>query len=884
MSTEAEIDQVLRQMQQGMRKMTPLVAEQQPERDRVKFPKPAMVVRERWSRSSYQEQMEKRMIEIALERGISMEEIEEIQAMTNRDRPVMTPEEEKKKRLEMLEECRRMMDRWDEEDESKRQHEETLVAGDLNEIVKLRGDSLKNIVPIVAQNPLLTEPEEKNTTLLLGPDAATSEVKSEEETNYHLVYLRDIPHGRQAGEERGKTRKKKKRWKKPFREIHHHLEKSLSWDEIIDGFGAVQKNDTQLQENVKHGIINKEICTYQVLGEMFLRGKKEKMKIKKSMIWVCDSKKWVKMKRIEQELVFGELMHVRKEVLTKPARLKKCKIKPLCNQLNKMIKLRLSGNQTLLFGITKLAPDVLFRGSHISMFFIRKKDMSVHQRRSLMGLRKAGKGQPIYPHHMLNRNWPLRFKKMKKGRMGGVKRQLAAGKKRKFKHKHHNRNKKIRDIFSGNHYSFSGNSKLGQTLSRKIYGDKISQWRSNRRHQLYGIVRSCGKLLFVDRKKRPKSEYKLLSCEMRGSLLRCFWTKSSVKWKVVKLGLMLAKSLRRQLAVWKRQCFGDNYIRCGKELQLRGLMRLLTAKVNNRARYTVNCGNLFSLGVTELKKLLMEWKKRKKRPQTSPRTRCINALTLEIHKLNSRVLHTICVISEVRKSNKKKMSKSSKANLGIWLNCTEKWGYKRELKIWMKVSSAIQKGDGISFKVRELLNKVTETITSSGCGMRGSMTLNMNTEDTIKKASWDEFRTEPFEKSKFRTFTCDWLHSPRPPELLLCLSPQTAIQDCRGAALWITQEQTMDKLGVARKRSMFKNLCCYFLQSENYIMEMTSRPTDAQHSGVDAKLETWSKEANWKEQVMKKCLEDWKIVLCFNLEDKVEFKGGSNDTSDGFGG
>ncbi|KAF8054185.1 hypothetical protein N665_1341s0002 [Sinapis alba] len=844
MSTKAEIDQVLRQMQQDMRKMTSLVAEQQPERDRVKFPKPAMVVRERWSRSSYQEQMEKRMIEIALERGISMEEIEEIQAMTNRDRPVMTPEEEKKKRLEMLEECRRMIDRWDEEDESKRQHEETLVAGDLNEIVKLSGDSLKNIVPIVAQNPLLTEPEEKNTTL--------------------------------------KNEKEEERWKKLFREIHHHLEKSLSWDEIIDGFGAVQKNDTQPQENVKHGIINKEICTYQVLGEMFLRGKKEKMKIKKSMIWVCDSKKWVKMKRIEQDLVFGELMHVRKEVLTKPARLKKCKIKPLCNQLNKMIKLRLSGNQTLLFGITKLAPDVLFRGSHISMFFIRKKDMSVHQRRSLMGLRKAGKGQPIYPHHMLNRNWPLRFKKMKKGRMGvefdeesteyiqglmnagltmsdkGVKRQLAAGKKRKFKHKHHNRNKKIRDIFSGNHYSFSGNSKLGQTLSRKIYGDKISQWRSNRRHQLYGIVRSCGKLLFVDRKKRPKSEYKLL----------CFWTKSSVKWKVVKLGLMLAKSLRRQLAVWKRRCFGDNYIRCGKELQLRGLMRLLTAKVNNRARYTVNCGNLFSLGVTELKKLLMEWKKRKKRPQTSPRTRCINALTLEIHKLNSRVLHTICVISEVRKSNKKKRSKSSKANLGIWLNCTEKWGYKH----------------GISFKVRELLNKVTETITSSGCGMRASMTLNMNTEDTIKKASWDEFRTEPFEKSKFRTFTCDWLHSPRPPELLLCLSPQTAIQDCRGAALWITQEQTMDKLGVARKRSMFKNLCCYFLQSENYIMEMTSRPTDAQHSGVDAKLETWSKEANWKEQIMKKCLEDWKVVLCFNLEDKVEFKGGSNDTSDGFGG
>ncbi|KAG2281453.1 hypothetical protein Bca4012_049929 [Brassica carinata] len=120
MSTKVEIDEVQERLQHGVRRMRPLVAEQQLERDIVKFPRPDMVVRERWSRSSYQEQMEKRLIEIALASGTSMEEIEEIQAMTNYDRPVRTLEEEMRARLEMLEECRQMLDRWDEEDEAKK--------------------------------------------------------------------------------------------------------------------------------------------------------------------------------------------------------------------------------------------------------------------------------------------------------------------------------------------------------------------------------------------------------------------------------------------------------------------------------------------------------------------------------------------------------------------------------------------------------------------------------------------------------------------------------------------------------------------------------------------------------------------------------------------
>lgn len=49
-----------------------------------------------------------------------------------------------------------------------------------------------------------------------------------------------------------------------------------------------------------------------------------------------------------------------------------------------------------------------------------------------------------------------------------------------------------------------------------------------------------------------------------------------------------------------------------------------------------------------------------------------------------------------------------------------------------------------------------------------------------------------------------------------------------------------DKLGVARKRSMFKNLCCYLMQhSENHIMEVTSPQADAKSSGVNAVHESY---------------------------------------------
>ncbi|WZZ34525.1 hypothetical protein YC2023_017926 [Brassica napus] len=136
----------------------------------------------------------------------------------------------------------------------------------------------------------------------------------------------------------------------------------------------------------------------------------------------------------------------------------------------------------------------------------------------------------------------------------GVKRQLVTERILKFKYKHHNGNKKIGDMF-----------------------------------------------LSADRRKRPKSEYKLLA-------YKCL-DEDQNQWKVIKLGLLLAQSLRRQLAVGKGQCDGNYYIRCDKELQLRSLMRSLTANVKKIAGPAVNSGILLSFDAIEWKKILMEWEK-----------------------------------------------------------------------------------------------------------------------------------------------------------------------------------------------------------------------------------------------------------------------------------
>lgn len=129
-------------------------------------------------------------------------------------------------------------------------------------------------------------------------------------------------------------------------------------------------------------------------------------------------------------------------------------------------------------------------------------------------------------------------------------------------------------------------------------------------------------------------------------------------------------------------------------------------------------GNLFSLGATELKKLLMEWMKRKEGQRTNPRTQGINALTLENHRLSSRVLHTIRVIYKMRKSNEKKRSKCSKGYLEIGLTCSEKWGSQRELKVWDPGL--------VSFKRKQWMHTVKEMITANAARKPKYLTLQRN--------------------------------------------------------------------------------------------------------------------------------------------------------------
>ncbi|CAN7003632.1 hypothetical protein Bca4012_052376 [Brassica carinata] len=251
MSPTSEIDQVWNQMQHGMRRMRPLVVEQQPERD-MRFPKPAMVVQERCSRSPHLEWMEKywteRWIEITLAGGTSMEEIEEIRAFVNYDRPVRTLEEERKARLEMLEECRRMIERDDEEDAAKKSLEEETFAAEDSDLGHVEG-SLKSFCPLM--EPIQLTLERKNEL------ADDHQVASQETQNGKTLICWDqkvepyFERGKDASKELLETKrekcahqgfeqmaegdvrvtKKKKRWKQLLTDIEKKLAEIWSYEE-----------------------------------------------------------------------------------------------------------------------------------------------------------------------------------------------------------------------------------------------------------------------------------------------------------------------------------------------------------------------------------------------------------------------------------------------------------------------------------------------------------------------------------------------------------------------------------------------------------------------------------------------------------------------------
>ena len=272
MSTRSEIDQVWNQMQQGVKRMRPLVVEQQPERD-MRFPKPAMVVQERCSRSSHLERMEKywteRWIEIALAGGTSMEEIEEIRAFVNYDRPVRTLEEERKARLEMLEECRRMIEREDEEDAAKKSLEEETFAAEDSDHGHVEG-SLKSLC------------------LLMEPIQLTLERKNELADD-HQVASQEMQNGKTL----------------------------ICWDQKVEPYFERGKDASKELLETK-----REKCAHQVFDQMHVGGKRGQKKRKKKR-----TKIECMMKRIKQELRFRDLLVKQKRVLQELAQWKKLKLK-----------------------------------------------------------------------------------------------------------------------------------------------------------------------------------------------------------------------------------------------------------------------------------------------------------------------------------------------------------------------------------------------------------------------------------------------------------------------------------------------------------------------------------------------------------------------------
>ncbi|WZY73336.1 LOW QUALITY PROTEIN: hypothetical protein YC2023_005576 [Brassica napus] len=440
MSTEAEIDQVWNQMQQGVRRMRPLVVEQQPERD-MRFPKPAVVVQERCSRSSYLERMEKywteRWVEIALAGGTSMEEIEEIRASTNYDRPVRTFEEERKARLEMLEACRRMIEREDEEDAAKKSLEEETLAAEDSDLDHVEG-SLKSFCPPV--EPIKLTLERRNE--LLNDHQMASQGTQDGETLIcwdHKVepyfergkYAREVllvtkrkkcAHQvfDQMAEGSIKVTRKRKRWKEIKRKKCRPRTKSIRL--LSSGVKCYVMKFTEGKGNkLTHAEMTKHGALLLKVTEKWKKKKRFKYKsgAVKNMhrqtkrntfgrLMKCCKQQMKRIKLVEK---LEGLLHRCRRVLRALAKWKKWKFKQLFNKLKGTNRVRLFGNQISLLGTTELVWDSLRKNLSIEcdrnhfgslleeQKMAKAKDgllrVAYRRRRAKLKYRRVGCGEPL---------------------------------------------------------------------------------------------------------------------------------------------------------------------------------------------------------------------------------------------------------------------------------------------------------------------------------------------------------------------------------------------------------------------------------------------------------------------------------------------------------
>lgn len=813
------MDQVMDRSQQCVRKLTPLVVEQQLERNTETFREPAMVVQERMSRSSNLEWFEKQLIEIAGESGISLEELEETRGMTGyvRLNPPVTKLEDKNENHVFL----------------------------LDEVIHV----------VTCEN--VAEGEESPATM--------------------IDLLEKVP----SVEQRDKARKKKKRWKIPLVGIENNLGKGLelegNGDKSVDceepwlSFVDSKRSDKHQCERGEQmeAVMNSYAC--HMLDKMHLRGKKVKMNIKKEF---TQSKRC----KYQAEKVNSEMAEFQRKNRSRSQR----------NSLMKCWKR------------------------------VRCLLMSTHQRCRLLKFikKKKGRMKVEYGKERIKDVRTLMNTQLASG-YPMVKKERTKWRECKFRHKQ----KKLRKIIEERFLIYLGCKVMHPHELVKLKGEwrpaAIMRRGSKLKCVAHGKLLS-GRLVLMDTKEQDKTEmefgrkriqYNLSrQIDKRGNLSACLWnselehalSRKKLRWCkrshrkeaclcCVKLPLLqnLVKQNEKLFSIKmetrdksKQGCVGLVFLkmiylernslnsllltRRGFTIQSSWRMKgyklvkwlgvLGNGNGDGRQRHAMEYVILFSLSPTELKKLLMEWEKHKagdkyKKKQTA------------MSKMSFSGNYVVNLVNLMRKEflTSGKRAKSRQTVMSNGLGCLEMLSPPRMAG---KKASSKSLCDFV-FLLHILENQIMESA-SPPCVFEHNDTEAVHRKSKLRCSGQNLCKLKQQEQHKF------------------LLS---------GKRVKLQRESRKEKFcGKWKKRV---ELCFEFLPSidhkenaEKVCHEKMIKPSSLEMSSEyemieKQKLETWRKEVSWMEQVMKICLDIWKAVRSSNLEEKVDFKGGGNDTYKG---
>ncbi|KAF2593714.1 hypothetical protein F2Q70_00044742 [Brassica cretica] len=532
---------------------------------------------------------------------------------------------------------------------------------------------------------------------------------------------------------------------------------------------------------------------------------------------------------------------------------------------------------------------------------------------------------------------------------------------------------------------------LFEKVPWKIDGDKISYLRSDRRHQLYGIVRSCVKLLFVDKRKttKPNSPELEFKHELEfahlirrlGRILKKLeeWSKQMLKqeqnkqrkrlklqglamlietmrektktthqhlgcgkflllattiWATVLLGWKKQR-VKKQYCLWKGTRFrgelmkgskakkdyrkvsqgksnslyfllhtkrgftiqsswrmkGYKLVKCfcvlvdelldgngggrqrydeallqklelttliGEDTKVRlvrdKILKLLHKYLGKRAKSTVEYGIKFSLGSIELKKLLMEWEKHKAGEKYKKKHTARN-------KVSFSEKYVVNLVNLMRKQflTSGKRAKFRQKVMSNGLGCLEMLSPPR-----MTGKKASSKSlCGFVFLLHILENQIMESASPPGdAEHNGPKAVHGNSNKRSSGHNWCKLKQQGQHKILLSRKRVKLRREPGTEKL--CVKRDKCV------------ELFFESLSSTGQKKNTERVCQEKLIEPLYLeMNIEYEMTEKQ------KLETWSKEVSRMKKIMRKCLDIWKAVCCFNLEDKVDFNGGGNDTYEG---